>query len=200
MSDDTKLKVELQDYKTALDRMTEQAEIYIEQREAALAEVARLKVEVREERETLAALEVRCFEGYPSAPDGIFDRVAELEKLINTPEILDFVKAVQLEAAHQRERWASDHDAGKTDADWFWLIGYLAGKALHTQVRADCNCFHACGSVLAAPAGHRDQCEERAALEKKLHRIITVAAAACNWHAAVLGLTNMRPGIAEPKA
>ena len=28
-------------------------------------------------------------------------------------------------------RWGNDGDAGKTDADWFWLIGYLAGKALH---------------------------------------------------------------------
>jgi hypothetical protein len=50
---------------------------------------------------------------------------------INTPEIHDFLAAVENEALHQRERWGSEHDAGKTDADWFWLIGYLAGKALH---------------------------------------------------------------------
>lgn len=50
---------------------------------------------------------------------------------INTPEIEDFIKAIRNEALHQRERWGSEHDAGKTDADWFWLIGYLAGKALH---------------------------------------------------------------------
>jgi hypothetical protein len=51
-----------------------------------------------------------------------------LYALLNTPEIHDFIKAVPLEAAHQRQRWGSDHDDGKTAADWFWLIGYLAGK------------------------------------------------------------------------
>ena len=58
-------------------------------------------------------------------------RVAELERQLNTPEVVDFVAGMNLEAAHQRERWGNDHDSGKTDADWFWLIGYLAGKALH---------------------------------------------------------------------
>jgi hypothetical protein len=66
------------------------------------------------------------------------------------------------------------HDGGKSDADWFWLIGYLAGKALHN------------------PGGNR---------QKKLHRIITVAAAACNWWAAVKGKTpsKMRPGMDPAK-
>lgn len=97
-------------------------------------------------------------------------RALAAEALLNTPEIVDFAKAVQLEAAHQRARWGSDHDAGKADADWFWLLGYLGGKAL----RADDG------------------------IEKQLHRIISVAAAACNWHAAKLGQTNTRPGIETP--
>lgn len=96
-----------------------------------------------------------------------------LNTILNTPEIIDFVKAVQIEAAHQRERWASDHDAGKTPQDWFWLIGYLAGKALHSV---------SSGNV-----------------DKGLHHIITAASALCNWHAAMLGQTNMRPGIEAPK-
>jgi hypothetical protein len=92
-------------------------------------------------------------------------------KELGTPEIEDFFEAVKKEAAYQRQRWAEESDAGKTDADWFWLIGYLAGKALHN------------------PGGNR---------EKKLHRIITVAAAACNWWASVRGTyTKMRPG-ADP--
>lgn len=62
---------------------------------------------------------------------GLRDEVARLQSLINTPHTFDFMQAVQLEAVHQRERWGSEHDEGKTDADWFWLIGYLAGKALH---------------------------------------------------------------------
>lgn len=101
--------------------------------------------------------------------------VERLRKEINTPEIVDFVKAVQLEAAHQRERWGTEHDDGKTTADWYWLIGYLAGKAL----------FH----LLA-----NNQ-------EKGLHHIITTAAACANWHLHATGVnTLMRPGIAPPDA
>jgi hypothetical protein len=93
---------------------------------------------------------------------------------INSPELHDFAAGVMLEATHQRERWGVDHDGDKTDADWFWLIGYLAGKALHN------------------PAN------DMPPQDAKLHRIITIAAAAANWHAATLGLTNMRPGIEQP--
>lgn len=101
-------------------------------------------------------------------------RIAELEadaeryRAINTPEIENFLQAVHNEALHQRERWGSEHDAGKTDADWFWLIGYLAGKAIRPDATA----------------------------EKQLHHIITTAAALLNWHAAKVGTHNrMRPGI-----
>lgn len=103
---------------------------------------------------------------------------AEVEKYraINTPEIRDFILATEREAMHQRERWGNSHDAGKTDADWFWLIGYLAGKAIRPSATPD----------------------------KQLHHIITAAAACLNWHAHKLGaFTNMRPGIdgamKEPK-
>lgn len=89
--------------------------------------------------------------------------VDRLTALLNTPEILDFVKAAHLEACHQRERWASEHDGEKGDADWFWLIGHLAAKAMHNPPKHD--------------TPDRDV---------RLHRIITVAAAACNWHAATL--------------
>lgn len=102
--------------------------------------------------------------------------VAETERLsnlLNTPETVDFVKGVQTEAAHQRIRWAQSHDAGKSDPDWFWLIGYLAGKALFNPGDSH---------------------------EKKLHRIITIAAAAANWHRASSGFGDeMRPGIEPPE-
>lgn len=97
---------------------------------------------------------------------------ARLTALINTPEIIDFVKAVQIEAVHQRERWGSKQDEGKTAADWFWLLGYLAGKAIG-----------------ADKVGDR---------EKLLHHIITTSAACANWHAQVLGECNVRPGIETP--
>lgn len=94
------------------------------------------------------------------------------KKELGTPEVEEFFAAVQKEALYQREHWGADHDGGKTDADWFWLVGYLAGKALHN------------------PDGDT---------KKRMHRIITVAAAACNWHAAVQGKTNMRPGMDPAK-
>ena len=85
-------------------------------------------------------------------------QLADVKAKLNTPELIDFREAVVIEAAHQRERWGSNHDADKTAADWFWLIGYLAGKALH-----------------ADKAGETD---------KLRHHIITTAAACANWHAA----------------
>lgn len=56
---------------------------------------------------------------------------AKKYRALATPEISDFLKAVEREALHQRDRWGVEHDAGKADSDWFWLIGFLAGKALH---------------------------------------------------------------------
>lgn len=103
-------------------------------------------------------------------PDMVVDGELErLRTLLNTPELHDFAKGAVLEAAHQRERWGNDHDAGKEPADWFWLLGYLAGKALKA---------HNDGNT-----------------EKALHHTISSAAALANWHGAILGTTNMRPGI-----
>lgn len=81
-------------------------------------------------------------------------------KLINTPEIEDFLRAVKIEAAHQQEKWA-ETDPMKSDADFYWLIGWLGGKAVTDP--------------------HEDG-DERTARERLLHRIVTVAAAAYNWH------------------
>lgn len=75
-------------------------------------------------------LEGRAYTELREECDRLRDEVARLQSLINTPHTAEFLMAVQLEAVHQRERWGSEHDSGKTDADWFWLIGYLAGKAL----------------------------------------------------------------------
>lgn len=100
------------------------------------------------------------------------EEVKRLTALLNTPETLDFIKGLQLETAHQRERWATSHDAGKAPADWFWLIGYLAQKAMMSHLAGDTG--------------------------KALHHTITTAAALANWHAAILGKNDMRPGIAPP--
>lgn len=86
---------------------------------------------------------------------------AELERLnaiINTPHTDDFLKSVSIEAEHQRQRW---DDSGKTPADWFWLVGYLAGKALNALI-----------------AGDQDKAE---------HHVITTAAALANWYRVLRG-------------
>jgi hypothetical protein len=99
--------------------------------------------------------------------------IARLKALLNTPQTRDWCEAVKVEAAHQRERWGADHDAGKTPADWFWLVGYLAGKALAAAYGGDEGSFR-----LA------------------MHHTISAGAALANWHAALSGAdTRMRPGI-----
>lgn len=95
--------------------------------------------------------------------------IDRLREALNTPELHDFTSGVVSEAQHQRERWGSDHDAGKQPEDWFWLLGYLGGKCLAAQ-----------------KAGDHD---------KALHHTISAAAVLANWHASMLGKTNMRPGI-----
>jgi hypothetical protein len=106
-------------------------------------------------------------------------RIAELEREIrelkaerDTPETEDFFKGVPLEAAHQRGRWGNEHDSGKEPQDWFWLVGYLAGKCLASHIKGD-----------------RD---------KALHHTISTAAALANWHMAIKGKGDMRPGIETP--
>lgn len=129
----------------------------------------------REAREnpTRENLPVRLREGDDLGPRiEAANEIERLTGLLNTPELHDFAKAVVLEAAHQRERWASDHDAGKTAADWFWLIGYLAQKAMFADLSGD--------------------------TEKALHHTISTAAALANWHAQIAGHSNaMRPGLSE---
>lgn len=108
----------------------------------------------------------------PPDADALRAEVERLRAIIDTPQANDFLRAVSTEAEHQRQRWHCSHDAGKTPADWFWLIGYLAGKALHAHAAGD-------------PA-------------KAEHHVITTAAACANWHQAMTGKTDMRPGIAAP--
>jgi hypothetical protein len=106
--------------------------------------------------------------------DAAESEVQRLHTLIHNPHTDGFLESVRIESAHQRERWGSDHDAGKTVADWFWLLGYLGGKAIAAW-----------------------KADDRA---KYLHHIVTTSAACLNWHAHETGeSTSMRPGIAPPE-
>ncbi len=75
-----------------------------------------------------------------------------LHKLVWSPHTDDFLKAVRIEEAHQRDRWGDELDREKLPTDWFWLLGWLSGKAVHGPP------------------------------EKRLHHIITTAAVCLNWH------------------
>ena len=58
-------------------------------------------------------------------------REAIRAEIINTPETADFMAAVPLEAAHQRERWGSSHDAGKTAAVLMvWCFAFSRSPAI----------------------------------------------------------------------
>jgi DNA-binding transcriptional regulator YdaS (Cro superfamily) len=111
-----------------------------------------------------------------AVPAGEVERQAIRNEIINAPETADFMAGVPLEAAHQRERWGADHDAGKMPLDWFWLIGFLAQKAADAAMRGD--------------------------IKKAKHHTISTGAALANWHAALTGADiKMRPGIsAEAQA
>jgi hypothetical protein len=85
--------------------------------------------------------------------------VERLNELINSPETDEFLQGVQREMAHQVERWGKPHDREKSAEHWFWLVGYLAGKALR-----------------AAMFGNK---------EKALHHCISSAAALGHWHQAI---------------
>lgn len=78
---------------------------------------------------------------------------------IDTPEIVDFLEGVKREAAHQIKRWGYAHDRSKSAENWFWLVGYLAGKALRAAISGD--------------------------KKKAQHHTISSAAALLNWHAAI---------------
>lgn len=101
---------------------------------------------------------------------GAASRLAELNALINSPEIGDFMRGVPIEAAHQVQRWGSNHDAGKSPLDWVWLLGHLINKAAAAAIAGDA--------------------------EKALHHTISSAGALANWHRALAGGNNrMRPGV-----
>lgn len=86
------------------------------------------------------------------------------------PETEDWFEGTRLEAGHQNLRYGADHDAGKNPADWFWLIGYLAGKSLMAAITGD--------------------------IDKAKHHTISTAAVLLNWHRHLSGAKGeMRPGI-----
>lgn len=95
-------------------------------------------------------------------PASIADLHAELVRLhavINEPHNDHFLQGASIEKEHQRQRWGDAHDRSKSAEHWYWLVGYLAGKALRAAISGD--------------------------REKALHHTISSAAALANWHDAI---------------
>ena len=135
----------------------------------------------------------------------LLDAAAERDKLlaiINTPELIDFPKAVMLEAQHQELRWGTTDRESKDPKAWFWLLSHLASRALshHTEAERlttaelptcapDSQSHEQIGRIIAY---HR---------EKAVHHAITSAAALSHWHAGIVGKhTAMMPASAQAAA
>jgi hypothetical protein len=82
-----------------------------------------------------------------------------LQELLSRPEIDDFWEGIVCEAGHQRQRWGEAHDRDKSAENWFWLIGYLSGKALRASIEGN--------------------------KAKAKHHTISTAAALFQWHQAI---------------
>ena len=79
---------------------------------------------------TIPQLEARALAAERERDD--WKRRAEAaEALFNTSDVISFADAVVREAAHQSDRWGDEHDAQKIEADWYWIVCYLARNALH---------------------------------------------------------------------
>lgn len=124
-----------------------------------------------------------------------------LTAIVNTPELIDFPKAVMLEAQHQEARWGTEDRESKSPADWFRLVTHLSTRALEHHKEAE---------RLAATTSDEDVAWDQMALdallkqqrhhrEKAVHHTITTAAALAHWHASIVGKhTSMRPGYPQP--
>lgn len=129
-----------------------------------------------------------------------------LEAIINTPELIDFPKAVMLEAQHQEARWGTEDREGKAPADWFRLIGHLSTRALEHHKEAERLVLMAAhhypgfdGKNLETIPAELMRHSIAFHREKAVHHTITTAAALAHWHASIVGKhTAMRPGSATP--
>lgn len=121
-----------------------------------------------------------------------------LHALINTAELVDFAKAVHLEAVHQEIRWGSADREGKQPGNWFWLVGELSSRALHHHKEAERLAGMRSATNLGVDVIDASIKHHR---EKAVHHCITAAAALAHWHASVLGKhTAMQPGHAPSSA
>lgn len=166
-----------------------------------VARVRELEIQLSAARRERDRFEIVA-EGKERAAEAFKAEVDRLLNEINTPETTLFLGGVTREAAHQRQKWGSEKGAAKTPEDWFWLVGYLGGKAcryfamaerfaeIAERIKADSSVTPAAQGVVAFV---HDQA--RQAHEKGIHHLITSAAACANWHLNATGADKrMSPG------
>lgn len=130
--------------------------------------LSRHSLKTLDDREQLVCIPAGRLSDIAAYADEGWRRYDEIEGLVDTPHTDDWFESVKLEAAHQIRRFPAAHDKGKEPSDWFWLIGYLAGKALASAIRGD--------------------------VEKTKHHVITTAAVLLNWFRHIQGEATIAPG------
>jgi hypothetical protein len=92
------------------------------------------------------------------------------------PIIDDFIGGTIEEADYQVSLWGTEDRESKSHIDYFWLVGYLAGKALASAIQGD--------------------------TDKARHHTISTAAVLLHWHGKISGeITSVRfePGSRDAK-
>ena len=84
------------------------------------------------EDEKKLELATKMCDSYAAENQRLSDEIERLKAIIHTPHTDEFMSAVSIEAEFQQQKWDSSHDGGKDVPDWFWLLGYLAGKAVRS--------------------------------------------------------------------
>lgn len=126
-------------------------------------------------------------------------KLERMEAVVNTPELVDFPKAVLLESQHQELRWGTEDREGKGPKEWFWLISHLMSRAFthHTEYLRLYALAQRDGNLDSEMLGAAMQHHK----EKALHHTITSSAALSHWHASMLGkATSMRPSAPAPES
>ena len=124
-------------------------------------------------------------EGHPPLEtlEKMVKEMERMQSLFASRVFWNFVDGLEREAAEEMGRSRSAPDQEWQKEDWFWLIGWVVGKALQAHIRGDC--------------------------EKALHHTVSSAAVLINWQAAFIargegtkaecsdaaGATEQRPGV-----
>lgn len=95
-----------------------------------------MRQSLREAHETILQLRKRLIEMNALLTDERMEHNL-LKEMLSRPEVDDFLDGIVTEAAHQRQRWGDAHDRDKSAENWYWLVGYLSGKALRSAIEGD---------------------------------------------------------------